>query len=50
MIEGAFLCYSINSILVSVYAKTIDPFMTITYTVGLGSVLLIILMLKALQW
>ena len=44
MILGAFLCYAINSILVSVYAKSVDPFVTVTYTIGFGAVLLTILM------
>ncbi|MCA9811188.1 MAG: DMT family transporter, partial [Candidatus Dadabacteria bacterium] len=44
MILGAFFCYSVNSVLVSVYAKEVDPFVTITYTIGFGALLLIILM------
>ena len=44
MILGAFFCYSVNSVLVSVYAKEVDPLVTITYTIGFGAVLLIILM------
>ncbi|MEQ9618343.1 MAG: DMT family transporter [Deltaproteobacteria bacterium] len=43
IILGAFLSYATNGILVPVYAKDVDPFVTTTYAIGFGAVILIIL-------
>jgi len=43
IILGAFLSYATNGILVPIYAKDVDPFVTTTYAIGFGAVILIIL-------
>lgn len=43
IILGAFLSYAINGILVPIYAKDVDPFVTTTYAIGFGAVILIVL-------
>jgi len=43
IILGAFLSYATNGILVPIYAKDVDPFVTTTYAIGFGAVILIVL-------
>jgi O-acetylserine/cysteine efflux transporter len=43
IILGAFLSYAMNGILVPICAKDVDPFVTTTYAIGFGAVILIIL-------
>jgi len=43
MILGGFFCYAVNGILVPIYTKHVDPLVTITYTIGFGTLILIVL-------
>lgn len=43
MISGGFVLFAVNGILVGKYAKNIDPVVTTTYFLGLGSMILIAL-------
>jgi len=43
IILGAFFSYAVNGIIVPMYAKNVDPFVTITYTIGLGTIIIAVL-------
>jgi drug/metabolite transporter (DMT)-like permease len=43
IILGGFFSYAVNGILVPIYAKDIDPLVTITYTIGFATIILIVL-------
>ena len=43
IILGAFLSYATNGILLTVYAKDVDPIVTTTHAIGFGTVILMIL-------
>lgn len=43
IILGAFLSYAVNGILIPVWAGDVDPFVTTTYAIGLGGVILIVI-------
>ncbi len=43
IILGAFFSYAVNGILVPIYARDIDPFVIITYTIGFSSIIIAVL-------
>lgn len=43
IILGGFFSYAINGILVPIYAKDVDPLVTITYTIGFATIILTVL-------
>jgi len=43
MILGGFFSYAVNGILVPIYAKDVEPLVTITYTIGFATIILIAL-------
>ena len=43
IILGGFASYAVNGILVPIYAKDIEPLVTITYTIGFATVILLVL-------
>jgi len=43
IILGAFFSYAVNGIIVPMYAKNVDPFVTITYTIGFGTIIIAVL-------
>ncbi|MDA2920764.1 DMT family transporter [Desulfobacterota bacterium AH_259_B03_O07] len=43
IILGAFFSYAVNGIIVPIYAKDVDPFITITYTICFGAIIIAVL-------
>ena len=43
IILGGFFSYAVNGILVPIYAKDVEPLVTITYTIGFATIILIVL-------
>jgi len=43
IILGAFFSYAVNGIIVPIYAKDIDPFVIITYTIGFAAIFIVVL-------
>lgn len=43
IVMGGFLSYAVNGILVPIYAKDVEPLVTITYTIGFATIILLIL-------
>ncbi len=43
IILGAFFSYAVNGVLVPIYARDIDPFVIITYTIGFASIIIAVL-------
>jgi len=43
IILGGFFSYAINGILVTIYAKDVDPLVIITYTIGFATIILTVL-------